>query len=98
MTPGPIAMLLGVFAVPALLLWAGHRLRRRSARWRRAFWGGVIGHIIALVVGSTAAMITPAAWDAGDTWRGLLGLWSFLLLPALGAAVAVLTTGGEARR
>ncbi|MES2524800.1 MAG: hypothetical protein V4617_19035 [Gemmatimonadota bacterium] len=96
MTADLMAMLLGVFIVPVLLLWAGHRLRRRTPRMRRAFWGGVIGHIIALVIGSIAAMITPAAWDAGDTWRGLFGLWSFLLLPAIGATIAAFGSGSTA--
>ena len=87
MTPGLAAMLLGVFAVPAALLWAGHRLRRRSARFRAAFWGALVGHVVAMVVGSAAAMTPPEEWASTDRWRGLLGFWSFVLLPAVGAVL-----------
>jgi hypothetical protein len=80
-------MLLGVFGVPAALLVAGRKLRLRSARWHRAFWGAVTGHLVALAVGTTMAMIPPEAWAPTDTWRGLLGLWSFALLPLVGALV-----------
>ena len=90
MTPGTAAMLLGIFGVPMVLLWAGHRMRRRSLRWRAAFWGGIAGHVLALIVGSIAAVVPAEQWAATDRWRGALGLWSFLVLPALGAAVAVL--------
>lgn len=86
-------MLLGVFGVPAALLIAGRRLRRRSARWHRAFWGAVTGHLLALVVGTVAAMTPPEAWSDGDTWRGVLGLWLFVLAPVMGAGL-----GAVARR
>ena len=92
MTAGLMAMLLGVFVVPAALLWMGHRFRRRSARWRAAFWGGVIGHLAALVIGSLAAMIPPEEWAPTDMWRGLLGFWSFVLFPLLGAAAAMVAS------
>lgn len=85
MTTGIAAMLLGIFVLPAILLWAGHRLRRRSPRWHAAFWGAVLGHVVALVLGSIAAMTPAEQWNDTNIWRGALGLWSFLLLPALGA-------------
>lgn len=88
MTLGLAAMLAGVFGVPTLLLMLGHRFRRRSAGWRAAFWGGVAGHLVAILVGTLAAMIPPEEWSPTDTWRGALGLWSFLLFPFLGAAMA----------
>lgn len=90
MTPGILAMLLGVFVVPGVLLWLGHRLRRRTPRWRAAFWGGVTGHLIALVIGSIAAMTPAAEWSGDDTLRGALGFWSFLVLPAAGAVIGVM--------
>jgi len=90
MTPGIMAMLLGVFVVPAILLWAGHRLRRRSPRWLAAFWGGVTGHIVALLVGSVAGMIPAEQWEPTDVLRGALALWSFLVLPAAGAILGAL--------
>ena len=90
MTLGTAAFLLGAFVVPAMLLWLGHRLRRRTPRERGAFWGGVIGHVIALVVGSIAGMTPAEHWAADDTLRGALGFWSFLVLPLLGAVVGML--------
>ena len=87
MTFGFWAMMFGAFGVPALLLWAGHRLRRRSARWVAVFWGAVIGHATSLVVGAAASMIPAAEWGPTDVWRGVLGYWSFLVCPVLGALV-----------
>ena len=97
MTLGAVALLLGIFGVPVVLLWAGHRMRRRSARWHAAFWGGIAGHLIALVVGSMAAMTPAEQWAPADVWRGALGLWSFLLLPAVGAAIGVARAGRPGR-
>lgn len=91
MTVGSLAMLLGIFGVPVVLLGAGHRLRRRSARWHAAFWGGVAGHVAALVIGSVAAVVPAEQWAPTDLWRGALGLWSFLVLPAIGAMAGALT-------
>ena len=93
MTPGSVVLLLGIFGVPMVLLWAGHRMRRRSARWHAAFWGGIAGHLVALVVGSVAAMTPAEQWAPADVWRGALGLWSFLILPAIGAAIGVVRAG-----
>jgi hypothetical protein len=86
-TPGITAMLLGVFIVPVLLLWLGHRLRRRPAPLRGAFWGAIVGHVVAILLGLTFGMIPPEEWSSGDRLRGALGLWSFLVLPAIGAAI-----------
>lgn len=91
MTPGLAMMLVGVFVVPALLLWGGHRLRRRSPAWRRTFWGAVVGHLVAVVIGSVAAMSPAVEWSEGDTWRGLLGFWSFTVAPVAGAAIGWLS-------
>jgi len=89
-TPGLAAMLAGVFLVPTVLVWAGHRLRRRPPRWRGAFWGGLIGHILAIPIASVAAMMPPAEWAATDTLRGLFGLWLLLVAPVVGATVGSL--------
>ena len=97
MTLGFVVMLFGVFGVPIALLWASHHFRRRSPRIRAAFWGGLTGHLIALVVGSVAAMMPAAEWSAADTWRGLLGFWSWAVLPAVGAVVG-LVLAREGRR
>ena len=47
MTIGLIALLAGLFAIPAALLTVGHRLRRRSARMQSVFWGALLAHVIA---------------------------------------------------
>lgn len=95
MTPGIAAMLLGAFVVPVVLLVLGHRFRRRSPRARRAFWGAVIGHVLAVPIASAAAIYPAAEWDAGDRLRGALGLWSLLVLPLAGAVVGVLLAAGQ---
>jgi hypothetical protein len=89
---GTAIMLLGLFAVPVGLLWAGHRLRRRSARWRAAFWGGMIGYGISACVAMVAGMIPPESWTADDRMRGFLAFWSLFVLPIIGATL------GAARR
>jgi hypothetical protein len=95
MTIGVAAMMVGVFLVPALLLWAGHRLRRRNVRVQRAFWGGIGGHVTALLVGTLAAMMPPEQWSADDALRGALGLWSWVLLPTLGALAGAVSARRE---
>lgn len=52
---GRAGMVIGMFVVPAVLVRMGHRLRRRSARWQRAFWGARSGHLAALVAGALTA-------------------------------------------
>lgn len=87
MTFGTAALLLGLFLVPAALLWSGHRLRRRSPRWRSVFWGALAGYALGSLLAIVAGLIPPAEWASDDRMRGLLGFWSLLLLPALGAAI-----------
>jgi hypothetical protein len=97
MTAGVFVMLLGVFGVPAALLWAGHRMRRRSRAWHNAFWGAIVGHLTAIVIGLVAAMTPPQQWGTGDLWRGVFGFWSFLLFPAIGAMFGLLSARASAR-
>ena len=92
MTLTHVVMLLGVFGIPGVLVWAGHKLRRRPPQWRGAFLGAVVGHIFAILVGSVAAMSPPEAWAPTDLWRGALGVWSFAVLPLLGGLLGLLTT------
>ncbi len=84
-------MFLGVFLVPTLLLIVGHRVRRRAPRWRRMFWGAIAGYVVAMVVGTAAGIFPPEAWGPADFWRGLLGLGTFLLAPAVGAVIGMAT-------
>jgi hypothetical protein len=92
MTFGLTAMLLGLFAVPVALLWSGHRLRRRSRRWRSVFWGALFGYALGSCIAIAAGMIPPATWASDDTLRGLLGFWSLVLLPAFGAIIGAMRT------
>lgn len=97
MTLGVVAMLLGVFGVPIALLWAGHKMRRRSRAWHKTFWGAIIGHLTALVIGLVAALMPPEQWAATDLWRGVFGLWSFLVFPTIGALFGLLSARATAR-
>jgi hypothetical protein len=89
---GTLAMLVGVFGVPMVLLWLGHRLRRRGPQRRAAFWGGLVGYGIAACVALVASMKPPAMWSDDDTLRGLLGFWSLLVGPAAGALAGLLAS------
>lgn len=95
MTAGLAAMLAGAFGVPLVLLWVGHRLRRRPARVRGAFWGAFAGHVLAIPLATVAAMLPPAEWAPGDVLRGALGLWALLVLPLVGAGLGALLARGE---
>lgn len=85
MSAANVILLAGVFAPPLLLLAMGHAYRHRSAWARGAFWGGVVGYGVGLVL-TAAAMLVPAVdWTGGSPLRemvvhagplagGLLGL------------------------
>ena len=88
LTAGLAAMLLGLFAVPLLLLWAGHHLRRKPRWVHRIFWGGLAGHTIAALVALWFSMIPPEAWSPSDTLRGLGGFYSMLIGGVAGAIAA----------
>jgi hypothetical protein len=95
MTISLTVFLLGLFVVPLLLLYWGHRLRRRTPRARAAFWGAIAGHCLAATIAVTWAMIPPEAWSADETLRGFFGLWGLLLLPVAGALAGALRAGRE---
>lgn len=97
MTAGLAAMLAGSFGVPAVLLWLGHRIRRRAPRWRGAFWGAVVAHGVAVPIAAVAAMTPPVEWASTDMLRGLLGLWLLLLAPVLGGAIGAALTSRSGR-
>jgi hypothetical protein len=85
MTLGQVAMLLGLFGAPALLLWAGHHWRKKSDAVRGAFWGGLLGHTVGALAASSVGLLNPVNWAADDRLRGFTGYWSMLVLAALGA-------------
>jgi hypothetical protein len=97
MTAGLAAMLAGVFVVPTVLLWLGHRLRRRPHRWQRVFWGALVAHVIAVPVVAVAAMMPAAEWAPTDTVRGLLGFWLLLVAPVVGGVVGAFTASPSER-
>lgn len=82
-----VAMLSGLFVVPALLLGVSHRLRKRSARVQSAFWGAIVAHIFSALAAIIFGMIPPESWTADDFWRGAFGFWAMLFLPIIGAAL-----------
>jgi hypothetical protein len=88
MTIALVAMLAGLFLVPAGLLWLGHRLRRRTPRQRAIFWGALVGYGVAAAVALVVSMLPAEMWSDADRLRGLLGYWGMLIGPAIGVAIA----------
>lgn len=86
---GKMALLMGLFVAPAVLLWLGQGLRNRGALARGAFWGGVIGHTLALAVMLVAAHWPPVAWGDASP-RSWLVNGSLVTGAAVGAAIGVL--------
>lgn len=84
---GRLALVIGLFVAPAALLWLGQRLRAASAARRGAFWGGITGHTLALVLTTIAAMAPPIVWTGGGLLRELIVHWSLVIGAAVGAAV-----------
>lgn len=82
---GGAGLLLGMFGVPALLLWLGHRLRDRSDRQRGAFWGGVVGHSVGVLLALVALQWPPVSWTGGV--REWLAFWGMALAGAFGMLV-----------
>jgi hypothetical protein len=90
---GRLAMLLGLFAAPVFLLWAGHHWRHTGRRLRGAFWGGIIAHTIAALLATAAGVLWPMEWDGADRWRGFFGFWSMLVLFIIGAVIGAVVNG-----
>jgi hypothetical protein len=85
-----IALIAGFFAAPAWLAWYGHRMRALTKRARAAFWGGIIGNAIAVIVLTIAVLLPPEQWqDAGV--RAVVVYWSLLAFTVAGAIAGVLT-------
>ena len=83
-----LALLLGLFVVPLFLLLLGHRLRERGARQRAVFWGGIIGHSVALLAAITALHYPPVLWSSRP--RVLIAFWLMLLGGVVGGAIGAL--------
>ncbi|MBA3405023.1 MAG: hypothetical protein H0U13_10120 [Gemmatimonadaceae bacterium] len=90
MSTGLLVMLIGLFGIPSLLLWAGHHLRRKSRRVRGAFWGGLAGHTAAALIAVFYSMVPPEAWTAADTLRGFAGFYLMVLGAAIGALLGIM--------
>ncbi len=86
MTAGIPALLIGLFVVPGVMLYLGHRLRRRSYRVRRIFWGMFVGHTAGALLATWYSMIPPELWSSSDFWRGAFGFYG-MLLGGLGGAL-----------
>ncbi|MGH7637898.1 MAG: hypothetical protein ACREOK_09625 [Gemmatimonadaceae bacterium] len=89
MSIGVVALLVGLFVIPLIILGLGHRLRRRSPTQRRVFWGALVGYLVAALAAMWVGMVPAAEWSNSDTVRGLLGFWGLLVGPLIGAAAAV---------
>lgn len=87
-------LLAGLFVVPALLLWLGHRLRHRDSARRRVFWGAVAGHTLGMLVTMVAVHYPPVLWGGG--WRDAAVHWPMLLGGLLGAGAGWLAGRGRA--
>lgn len=96
MTAGVAILMLGLFGVPAALLWLGHRLRRRTERQRTVFWWALAGHILAIPVATVAAFWPPAHWGEADLGRGFAGFAALLVFPLIGAAAGMVSAGKDA--
>lgn len=94
-----MALLAGLFAVPALLLWLGHRLRHRTPAARGVFWGALLGHTLGMLVTLGALHYPPVLWG-GTAGRELAVHASMAAGAALGAAGGWMLgrRGGEGAR
>lgn len=97
MSTGQVSLLLGLFAVPAVLLWLSGRLHRRPLMVRGIFWGALIGHSAAIIVATVAAMYTPVVWTEADVIRGVLAWGSMLLAGFIGAGAGAWIAYARAR-
>jgi hypothetical protein len=92
MNAGLAAMLAGLFIVPVVLLYLGHRLRRRSRRARAVFWGALIGHTLGALFATWYSMIPPEVWTSSDTTRGFFGFYGMLAMSIVGGLIGLLAS------
>lgn len=87
-----MALVAGLFIVPAVLLWLGHRLRRRTGAWRGVFWGATIGYGVGMLLMLVAIHAPPVLWAGG--WRAAAVHWGMLAAAVLGAGIGALARRG----
>jgi hypothetical protein len=94
MTSFSVALILGLFGTPAILMALGHRLRGRSLDHRRRFWGGVYGYFLGIVISISAMLLPPVAWVQEPSLRPFLVHWAMFL----GGVIGILTGPYWARK
>jgi L-cystine uptake protein TcyP (sodium:dicarboxylate symporter family) len=90
MTDSRLALVIGLFVVPAVLLWLGHRMRRHSDVRRRVFWGATIGYVLGMLLMLAAIHYPPVLW-AGGGWRTTAVHWGMVVGAVVGAGVALIS-------
>ena len=98
MTGPSIALFLGLFGVPSLLMILGHRLRGRSENHKRRFWGGVFGYFGGAILAITAMLVPPVLWPEESVLRPFLVHWPILLGGVLGILSGPLWARNPGRR
>ena len=79
-----LALLIGLFGIPGVLMAFGHRLRGRTTTHKGRFWGGVYGYIVGTGLAVAAMMLPPVAWEADHGLRAFLVHWSMVTGGILG--------------
>ncbi|HEX9565770.1 MAG TPA: hypothetical protein VF981_17455 [Gemmatimonadaceae bacterium] len=87
-----VVFVVGLFAVPAVLLAWGRRVRKLGRPRRRAFWGAVIGHCIGAIGAGAFGMMPPEAWSSTDLVRGFFGYFGLLAFPVAGGLAGYVTS------
>ncbi len=59
-------LLAGIFGMPVALLVNSQRFRRLGRRMRGAFWGGLIGYAVGILVWGLATIAPAQMWDPGS--------------------------------
>ena len=98
MTAPLLALLLGLFGVPALLMGLGHRLRGRSQSHKRRFWGGALGYMVGVAVAITAMLFPPVWWSDGSFLRPFLVHWAMFIGGILGVVTGPFWARAPSRR
>lgn len=81
-----IALVAGLFLVPAVLLWLGHRLRRQTDVRRRVFWGATIGYLLGMLLTLVTIHYPPVLWAGGGS-RTAMVHWGMVVGATVGAGV-----------